>query len=282
MSPKNETSPLLGKLVPGMASSNGFNGLIESNLGQRAEDASRIPLLEANGHPEQHSAYGAVIRDGIIGFSDGLTVPFALTAGLSSLGNTKLVVMGGLAELFSGAISMGLGGYLASATERAHYLSEEAREWDEIKNCPGVEREEIYQILGAYHVSREASTPLVESLCRNPQQWVRFMMDFELKMEKPDINRVWISALTLGLSYFIGGLIPMVPYFIMEEAAKALFVSIGITIVILLAFGYLKNWVTIRNKRAGLWGALQTLVVGMVSAGTSYAIVRALDAKEGL
>jgi vacuolar iron transporter family protein len=253
----------------------------EPGLEQRYDGECPFPHMGEPAHPEQHSSYGAVIRDGIIGFADGLTVPFALTAGLSSLGSTKLVVIGGIAELFSGAISMGLGGYLAAATEREHYLSEEAREWDEIKSCPDVEREEVYQILGAYHVSREAATPLVDSLCRNPEQWVRFMMDFELQLEKPNVNRVWISALTMGLSYFIGGLIPMIPYFVMDEANKALFVSIGITIVILLAFGYLKNWVTIRNKRAGFWGALQTLVVGVVAAGTSYAIVRAVDSHTG-
>ncbi|KAH8647644.1 vacuolar iron transporter [Xylariales sp. PMI_506] len=230
-------------------------------------------------HVEHHSSHGNVIRDVIIGFADGLTVPFALCAGLSSLGSTRLVVMGGLAELFSGAISMGLGAYLAASTEREHYLSEEARERDEVANRPDEEREEIYEIMESYDVSRAAITPLVDELCRSPDQFVRFMMDFELRLEAPDVSRAWFSALTMGLSYFVGGLIPMLPYFFVSEARHALFASIGITVVILLVFGYVKTWVTIRNKRAGFWGALQTLVVGAMAAGSSYAIVRALDSK---
>lgn len=232
-----------------------------------------------NEHPEHHTSNGDVIRDIIIGFADGLTVPFALTAGLSSLGNSQLVVMGGLAELFSGAISMGLGAYLAAVTEREHYLSEEARERDEVRNQPEEEREEIFAIMAKYYVSREATTPLVNDLCQNTDQWVRFMMDFELRLEEPNVNRAWISALTMGLSYFIGGLVPMIPYFVMRNATQALFVSIGITVVILLVFGFIKDWITVRTKRAGVWGAIQTLAIGLVAAGTSYGIVRGLDSK---
>jgi VIT1/CCC1 family predicted Fe2+/Mn2+ transporter len=233
----------------------------------------------ANGHLEKHTTYDDVVRDIVIGFADGLTVPFALTAGLSSLNNTQLVVIGGLAELFSGAISMGLGAYLAAATERAHYLSEEARERDEVINQPDAEREEIYAIMAGYFVSREATTPFINDLCCNSEQWVRFMMDFELRLQKPNVNRAWISALTMGMSYFIGGLVPMIPYFVMKDATKALFVSIGITVAILLAFGFIKNWITLRTKRAGFWGALQTLTIGVVAAGTSYGIVRGLDSR---
>ena len=230
-------------------------------------------------HPEQHTDYGDLVRDTIIGFSDGLTVPFALCAGLSSLGNTRLVVVGGLAELFSGAISMGLGAYLAAATEREHYLSEEARERKEVALYPDVEREEVYEITGRYNISRNATKPLVDELCRSPEQWVRFMMDFELRLEKPKISRAWISAATMGLSYFLGGLVPMIPYFAMHDATKALFVSIGVTAVILLAFGYVKSWVTLKSRRSAVWGAFQTLFIGTLAAATSYGIVRAIDSK---
>ncbi|KAK7913896.1 hypothetical protein PG985_011599 [Apiospora marii] len=243
---------------------------------------SLTPLLhgkkkEHHTSDERHTNNADVLRDIIIGFADGLTVPFALTAGLSSLGDTRLVVMGGLAELFSGAISMGLGAYLAAATELEHYRSEEARERDEVVHKPEAERQEIFEILGGYGISRRAAEPLVEELARDPAEWVRFMMDFELRLEKPDANRAWVSAVTMGLSYFIGGLVPMIPYFLMRRAADALFVSVGITVVILLVFGYIKNWVTIRNKRAGVKGALQTLLIGALAAGTSYGIVRALN-----
>lgn len=225
--------------------------------------------------------YGDVLRDVIIGFSDGLTVPFALTAGLSSLGSTKLVIMGGLAELFSGMISMGLGAYLAAVTERDTYTSQEEKEDAHGVAClPEEQRCEIYNILEKYSVSRQAATPLVDELCANREQWVRFKMDFELKMEQPNVHRAWISGLTMGLSYFIGGLIPMIPYFLLDNIKDALLVSIAVTVVILLGFGYVKNYVAIRNHRAGAWGAVQTLVIGVLAAGTSYLIVKSLDRGE--
>jgi len=230
-------------------------------------------------HSEQHSSHSQVVRDVIIGFADGLTVPFALTAGLSSLGDTKLVVIGGLAELFSGAISMGLGAYLAAATEKEHYDSEEARERDEVACKPDVERQEIFDILARYNISAAAARPLVDELSRDPEAWVRFMMDFELRLEEPDCNRAWISALTMGMSYFVGGLIPMIPYFILNNAMTALFWSIGITVAMLLAFGYVKNIVTVGTRRSGFRGALQTLIIGVLAAGTAYGIVRAIDSK---
>ncbi|KAK4084624.1 uncharacterized protein Triagg1_1104 [Trichoderma aggressivum f. europaeum] len=219
-----------------------------------------------------------VLRDVIIGFSDGLTVPFALTAGLSSLGSTKLVIMGGMAELFSGMISMGLGAYLAAVTERDHYDSEEKRQLTQAGcSLPQEQRDDIFCILEKYSVSREAAAPLVDELCKSRDQWIRFRMDFSLRLEKPNIHRAWVSGVTMGLSYFVGGLIPMIPYFVMNKVADALFVSIAVTVVILLGFGYVKNYVAIRNHRAGLWGAIQTLIIGVLAAGTSYILVKALD-----
>ncbi|KIH90784.1 vacuolar iron transporter [Sporothrix brasiliensis 5110] len=245
---------------------------------ERRSDSSLTRVSSrSSSHSERHTDYNAIVRDIIIGFADGLTVPFALTAGLSSLGDTRLVVMGGLAELFSGAISMGLGAYLAAATEKEHYHSEEAREWDEIRKTPAVERQEIYDILAAYHISHEAATPLVNELCTNPEMWVRFMMHFELRLECPEVSRAWLSALTMGMSYFVGGLIPMIPYFLMARTGDALMVSIVVTAAILLTFGYVKTIITVHCRRAGVWGALQTLFIGALAAGASYGIVRALD-----
>lgn len=245
---------------------------------ERRSDSSLTRVSSSNSsHIERHSDYNAIVRDIIIGFADGLTVPFALCAGLSSLGDTHLVVMGGLAELFSGAISMGLGAYLAAATEMEHYHSEEAREWDEVRNTPAAERQEIYDILAEYQISHEAATPLVNELCKNPEMWVRFMMHFELRLECPEVSRAWLSALTMGLSYFIGGLIPMIPYFFMRRTGDALMISVAITAMILLAFGYVKTVITVHCRKAGLWGALQTLFIGALAAGAAYGIVRALD-----
>lgn len=202
-------------------------------------------------HAEAHSNNNNdLIRDITIGFADGLTVPFALTAGLSSLGSTKLVVIGGLAELFSGMISMGLGAYLAAATERQHWEAEYAREAWEVDHCPDRERDEIYEVLDKYGISRDAARPLVNELCvhdpKGKERWVQFMMDFELQLPEPDTTAAWKSAVTMGLSYFIGGLVPMIPYFVMDSAQLALFVSIAITVVILLAFGYVKSWYVLR------------------------------------
>ncbi|KAG5930732.1 hypothetical protein E4U53_002148 [Claviceps sorghi] len=224
--------------------------------------------------------YGPLLRDVIIGFSDGLTVPFALTAGLSSLGSSKLVIMGGLAELFSGMISMGLGAYLAAVTERDTLSSHASTQHAHNATC-GLEerRAEINAILlDRYGLSRQSVAPLVDELCADGDRWARFKMDFGSGgAEEPSVHRAWVSGLTMGVSYFLGGLIPMIPYFVVENVARALIVSVAITVVVLLAFGYGKNYVAIRNHRAGLWGAAQTLVIGVLAAGTSYVIVKCLD-----
>ncbi|KUJ13527.1 DUF125-domain-containing protein [Mollisia scopiformis] len=239
------------------------------------------PRFVHNGvlHEEHHSSNDEIVRDIIIGFADGLTVPFALTAGLSSLGSNKLVIIGGLAELFSGAISMGLGGYLASVTEGDHYDAEEKREYEEVETLPGAEKEEIYKIMRVYGLEDEVIKPMVDAFELNKEMWVKFMMRFELELKKPDPSRAWISAGSLSVSYFLGGLIPMIPYFAMHDITHALFVSIGITVVMLLVFGFVKNMYTVGTKKSGAWGAIQTLIVGVLAAATSYGIVRALDSR---
>ncbi|KAM4058765.1 VIT family protein [Hirsutella rhossiliensis] len=226
---------------------------------------------------------GDTLRDVIIGFSDGLTVPFALTAGLSSLGNSRLVIMGGLAELFPGMISMGLGAYLAAVTERDRYRSALRREHDRSADdaeagSPAAADDVCAILLDRYGVSPRVARPLADELAADPRRCLRFRADFALGMQEPHGHAAWLSGLTMGLSYLLGGLIPMVPYFLMPRVLDALVVSVAVTVVTLLAFGYAKNYLTIRNHRAGLWGALQTLVIGVLAAGTSYAIVKAIDA----
>jgi len=232
-------------------------------------------------HHERHSKYSQYLRDAIIGFSDGLTVPFALTAGLSAVGSIKVVIVGGLAELFAGAISMGVGAWLAAETERQHYYVEEEREKREVQEMPEAEEEEIYEIFDEYAIGREAAKGVVEALKANEDMWVKFMMDFELKFPKPGTEKCWISASVIGLSYFIGGLIPMIPYFIYHKVNDALFTSIGISVIILLLFGYTKGYVTGLKPRAAAYSAIQTLIIGALASGASYGIVRGVNQRLG-
>ncbi|KAL2141173.1 hypothetical protein VTI28DRAFT_2719 [Corynascus sepedonium] len=273
MSQSSDETPLLSRGInsPERLASTRIRPKVANRMSSSAPQPER-PHVET--HTGQHDA---IMRDVIIGFSDGLTVPFALTAGLSSLGDPRIVIMGGLAELCSGMISMGLGAYLAADTERQHWEAELARESEEVDTCPATERAEIYDILASYGVGHAAATPLVAELTASKDQWVRFMMDFELRLPEPDAGRAWVSAVTMGLSYFVGGLVPMLPYFFLRRTDRALLVSVAITVVILLIFGFLKNWLAIRTRKAGFWGSVQTLIVGALAAGTSYAIVRALD-----
>ncbi|KAK4543995.1 hypothetical protein LTR36_004769 [Oleoguttula mirabilis] len=229
-------------------------------------------------HSEHHTRHGELVRDSIIGFADGLTVPFALTAGLSSLGSSMLVILAGLAELFAGSISMGLGAYLAAVTEKKHYEVEEQRERREVTECPKAEEDEIYEIFEQYGIAREEARGVVDGLKANEDMWVRFMMDFELKLEKPSTKMAWIEGLVMGVSYFVGGLLPMIPYFAFRDRVDhALFTSIGITAVILIGFGYVKALITGCKHKDAAWSAVQTLVIGVVAAGVSYGIVRGVN-----
>ncbi|KAK0925467.1 Protein ccc1 [Friedmanniomyces endolithicus] len=233
-------------------------------------------------HKEKHAAHGELVRDAIIGFADGLTVPFALTAGLSSLGSAKLVILGGLAELFAGSLSMGLGAYLAAVTEAKHYEVEELRERAEVKEKPLAEEDEVYEIFEQYGIERFQSKGVVEGLKANEDMWVRFMMDFELKLEKPRTKMAWIEGIVMAVTYFFGGLLPMIPYFAFKNVTHALFTSIGITALILVVFGYVKALVTGCRHVDAVWSAAQTLLVGAVAAGASYGIVRGVNSAENV
>ncbi|RKP08316.1 Ccc1 family [Thamnocephalis sphaerospora] len=222
-------------------------------------------------HTEEHFRSPETVRDAILGLSDGLTVPFALAAGLSSLDNSQIVVAAGCAELVAGAISMGLGGYLATVSEIEHYDAERERERAEVRNFPHEEEAEILDILAPYGLDQEALQPVIERLRADPERWVDFMMRFELNLERPDPARTWICALTIGFSYLIGGLVPLLPYFFIQHARTALGWSVGVTLTALFIFGYIKT--RLLSARRVWRGAFQTMLVGALAAASAYALV---------
>jgi vacuolar iron transporter family protein len=226
-------------------------------------------------HVEQHFTGTETIRDVVIGMSDGLTVPFALAAGLSgAVESTGIVVTAGLAEIAAGSIAMGLGGYLAARSDAEHYASERAREESEVVEKAEVEADEITQIFAAYGVTGEESRPVVEALRRKPQAWVDFMMRFELGLEKPEPRRALISAATIAVAYIVGGFIPLSSYMILPKASAALPVSVAVTLVALAVFGYVKGRLTgARPFRS----AFQTVMIGGIAAGVAFAIAKAIS-----
>ncbi|ORY82439.1 Ccc1 family [Protomyces lactucae-debilis] len=228
-------------------------------------------------HAERHFEYPRIMGDVIIGLSDGLTVPFSLAAGLASLDSSRLVVLAGFAELISGAISMGLGGYLACQSETEHYKSERRREEDEVRNDLAVELQECADVFAPYGISRQAMAPLLAELASDKENLVNFMMAFELGLEKPEGRTAMVSGLTIAISYFLGGLLPLLPYLLISKTLDALYVSIGLTALVLFVFGWLKCTILRRGARACLLSALQTMTVGLAAAGASFGLVRLLD-----
>lgn len=223
-------------------------------------------------HIERHFTAGDAVRDVVIGMSDGLTVPFALAAGLSgAVESTALIVVAGLAEVSAGAIAMGLGGYLAARSDAEHYESERLREQREVRELPRHEEDEVAQIFASYGLTPEQSEPLVASLRERPEAWVDFMMRFELGLERPDPGRALRSALTIALAYVVGGLIPLAPYMILRTAREGLIVSALFTLFALLVFGYVKGRFTGARP---LRSAVQTMLIGGVAAGAAFAIAR--------
>jgi VIT1/CCC1 family predicted Fe2+/Mn2+ transporter len=241
---------------------------------------SAPPITDQHLHPldhkEHHAGSGAVIRDMVIGLADGLTVPFALAAGLSgALQSTRLVVLAGLAEIAAGSIAMGLGGYLAARGEAEHYASEKLREQREIVTMPEDEAEEIYEVFTRYGISREAAAPVLAELQQNPPQYVDFMMRFELGLEEPDPNRAWRSAVTIALSYIVGGAVPLAPYILMPtNPIGALHVSVVVTLLALILFGAAKG----KALRTGvLKSSVQTALIGGAAAAAAYALAKLLS-----
>lgn len=225
-------------------------------------------------HVEQHFTASDTLRDIILGVSDGLTVPFALAAGLSgALSNNSVVVTAGLAEIAAGAISMGLGGYLGARSEAEHYYSERKREVAEVKEIPEEERKEVRDVFRSYGLRDEEIAPIVNSLEQRPKDWVDFMMRFELGLERPQPQRAWQSAATIGGSYFAGGLLPLLPYMLTSHSQTGFLFSTALTSLALLTFGFIKGRFTGTRPLAT---AIQTLIIGGLAAGVAFALAKAI------
>ena len=223
-------------------------------------------------HVEKHFNAGEAVRDVVIGMADGLTVPFALAAGISgAIAASHIVVTAGIAELAAGGIAMGVGGYLAARTDVEHYRTEHAREERETRELPDVERREVAEILERYGISGETRDRVVEEVSADTKRWVEFMMRFELGLEEPDPKRALRSALTIGFSYVVGGLLPLVPYMLIPGTDRALIVSAIVTLCALFAFGFVKGRLT---GIAPFRGGLQTLVTGGIAAAAAFGLAR--------
>ena len=226
-------------------------------------------------HIERHFTGSATVRDVVIGMSDGLTVPFALAAGLSgAINTTSIIVTAGLAEITAGSIAMGLGGYLAAKSDAEHYFSEWAREESEVSEKPDIEASEVAEVFQSYGLTAEESKPVVDALRKRPQAWIDFMMRFELGLEKPDPKRAFVSAATIAGAYIAGGFIPLGPYIILSTASTALKISVIMTLITLAAFGYVKGRFT---GAPPLRSAIQTTVVGGLAAAVAFMIARAIS-----
>ncbi len=226
-------------------------------------------------HIERHFTAGEVVRDVVIGMSDGLTVPFALAAGISgAIDNSRLVVVAGLAEIAAGSIAMGLGGYLAARSDAEHYASERIREEREVEEIPDEEAAEVQQVFTSYGLTREEAAPVIEAMTKKPKEWVDFMMRFELGLEEPDPKRAVQSAATIAGSYIAGGFIPLAPYMIIHSSRQALVWSAVVTLMALGVFGYIKGRFTGAKPRRS---ALQTIVIGGLAAGAAFVIAKAIS-----
>jgi vacuolar iron transporter family protein len=223
-------------------------------------------------HIERHFTASDVVRDIVIGMADGLTVPFALAAGLTgAIDSTSIIVTAGLAEIAAGSIAMGLGGYMAAKSDAEHYIKEREREKREVAEIPHEEMREVAEVFQAYGLSEDETWPIVQALKRQPKNWIDFMMRFELGLEKPEPKRAVTSALTIGGAYIAGGFIPLAPYILSHSASSALLFSILVTLVALLIFGFVKGRFTGTRP---IRSALQTALIGSAAAGAAFAIAR--------
>ncbi len=233
------------------------------------------PIPHHHHHHEKHSLSTLALRDIVVGISDGLTVPFALAAGLSgAVSNNSIILIAGLAEIIAGTISMGLGGFLAGQTEIEHYEGEQEREKREVKEIPKEEEEEIKNILETYGISPEVRQRVADDLAKDHEKWVDFMMRFELGLEKPDPKQAYLSAFRIGISYALGGLVPLSAYFFCATPRQGLVDSSVITVVCLLLFGYFKAKFTGQNP----WkGAAMVTLIGIAAAGAAFLLARAIN-----
>jgi VIT1/CCC1 family predicted Fe2+/Mn2+ transporter len=224
-------------------------------------------------HVETHFEASETVRDVVIGMSDGLTVPFALAAGLTGTvaATSKLVVIAGLAEIAAGSIAMGLGGYLAARTDREHYQSERAREMRETVELPDKERDEVADVFRGYGMSEHEITPVVNAIAADQTRWVDFMMRFELGWEEPDPQRARNSAATIAASYIVGGLVPLSSYMLVADLRTALLVSIAVTLVALFLFGYFKGRLT---GVSPVRGGIRTVIIGGLASAAAFGLAR--------
>lgn len=223
-------------------------------------------------HEEKHFRASARVRDVVIGMSDGLTVPFALAAGLSgAVDAARVVIVAGMAEIAAGSIAMGLGGYLAARTDAEHYATVRAREAEEVRRWPDEEIAEAVEIFAGYGVPAETALPVVRQMARRPHSWLDFLVRFELGLEEPDPGRALQSAVTIAAAYVVGGAVPLSPYFVARTVRAALDVSVGVTLVALAVFGYVKGRLTGARP---LRSSLQTALVGGLAAAVAFALAR--------
>jgi len=226
-------------------------------------------------HQEEHLKSSDTIRDIVIGMSDGLTVPFALAAGLSgAVDSTSIIVIAGIAEIAAGSIAMGLGGYLAGKTEQDHYNTELKREYYEVDNLRDREIAETKEFFANIGLSEELQNKATEEIAKDKKQWVDFMMKYELGLDKPDPKRATKSAMNIGLSYIAGGLVPLSPYFFVSTPETGLLISVALTLLCLFVFGYFKSKITGINP----WlGALRVMMIGALAAGAAFGVARLFE-----
>jgi predicted membrane protein (TIGR00267 family) len=231
--------------------------------------------LHHTDHKEQHLTSSDLLRDIVIGMSDGLTVPFALAAGLSgAVDSSHIIVIAGIAEIAAGSIAMGLGGYLSGKTEQDHYTNEVKREHFEVENLRQNEIEETKEFFANIGLSEAIQNQATEEIARDKDRWVDFMMKYELGLDKPDPKRATKSALNIGLSYIAGGIIPLSPYFFISDVHEALKISVIATLICLFVFGYFKSRITGVNA---LWGAIRVTLIGAVAAGAAFTVARIFE-----
>lgn len=224
---------------------------------------------------ENHLKSSDFISDIVIGMSDGLTVPFALAAGLSgAVDSNNIVVTAGIAEIVAGSIAMGLGGYLAGKTEQEHYENELKREYEEVERVPEREIEEVKEVFAEYGLSPESQHLIAMELSKDKKKWVDFMMKFELGLEEPHPNRARNSAVTIGTSYIVGGLLPLLAYVFTDTPTNGLILSAIITTICLFIFGYFKSKVT---GQSPFFGALKVTLIGFVAAGAAFGIAKLIS-----
>jgi len=226
-------------------------------------------------HHEEHLQSSDFIKDIVIGMADGLTVPFALAAGLSgAVESTSIIVIAGIAEIAAGSIAMGLGGYLAGKTEQDHYNSEKRREYYEVDHLRHREIEETKEFFAGIGLSEDLQTKATEEIAKDKDKWVQFMMKYELGLEEPDPKRATKSAFNIGASYIVGGLVPLSPYFFVADPVDGLKYSVVVTLICLFVFGWFKSKVTGVHP---WWGAVRVMLIGAMAAAAAFGVAKVFE-----